>query len=64
VGATFGDTWRQIRHVTRSGEELGPCGRNNWSTAHLAIDGSPVVVFFSELPRATGTRYPVMVVKP
>lgn len=63
-GPTFGDTWRQIRHVTRSGEVVGPCGRNNWSDSHLVIAGSPVVVFFSEEPAALGNRYPVAIVKP
>lgn len=63
-GGTFGESWRQIRHVTRTGEDLGPCGRNNWTASHLAIAGSPAVVFFSELPAATGNRYPVAVVKP
>ena len=47
-----------------SGEIVGPCGRNNWSTSHLAIAGSPVVVFFSEQPVAVGNRYPVAIVKP
>ena len=63
-GGGFGDTWRQIRHVTRNGEVVGPCGRNNWSASHLAIAGSPVVVFFSEQPVAVGNRYPVAIVKP
>lgn len=63
-GPTFGDTWKQIRHVTRSGEQLGPCGRNNWTESHLVIAGSPFVVFYSEHPTANGNRYPVAVVKP
>lgn len=63
-GGTFSEPWRQLRHITRTGEVVGTCGRNNWSTSSLTIEGSPVVVFFSELPTATGVRYPVAVVKP
>jgi hypothetical protein len=63
-GGTFGETWRQVRHVTRTSEVVGPCGRTNWTTAHIAIAGSAAVVFYGEQPGAAGTRYPVAVLKP
>lgn len=64
VGPTFGDIWRQIRHVTPAGSTTGPCGRNNWTNVALALPGSPFVVFYSETPTALGKRYPVAVVRP
>ena len=63
-GGGFGDRLLQIKHTAADGTTTtGPCGRNNWSTVPLAIQGSGVVVFYSEQTTAAGKRYPVAVIK-